>query len=642
MDQNPYQHPPPPVAGGGYSVGPSANTVRYPAPGCPPPLPPPPTPTPSNSYSNFHHQFDSTFPPPKYSDSNDPRYQYNADKYIRPNGTQPPFMGVGNPHMYRHCYGPTPHPHRTSYEPMNHRPATVPQSSHIISTNPNSGIPSQDLNIFNAAPRNPYQGTPYITNTEPTKYPRPTTVEESVIAVQRMLPNTVINVDSGTISKDPSKSPSDEDTHNPTHEEGTPQPKHANDGAPDELLTPKDGASAELLSSKVNESAVNSVPPFYKGQQFQGLNAFKMQVNAYAARTNTLLSYTTSTNQRGNQEYTPTYFRFTCKRGGKYKSTRTESSLSRPTRTSLKCDCAMKITGIHPMKDDRSGRNEDIVEICTCILEHTNGCLGGSDPDMNYAVMKRGGRKYPESILDHLETEVRAGRYSTNDVQGWLVECGLRDASLAEATNLRYRILKNLPIKGWTKKDADNKKSVGEMEDYLYNEDLAAEVTAGGKQSLENLQIVHDGLRGQIKGYDSRTTTDSENRFAGTTWMTGRMRARLRVHGIVIFLDDSRSGINTSGFCFWHVVVCTNTRSGQVGAGSMTMCASDAAVHWVLTSVISMAPFAKEVIEKTITDLGESHFNKHPSSLISPNIQAMRSHISPNIHRVLFHQTSKP
>ena len=72
---------------------------------------------------------------------------------------------------------------------------------------------------------------------------------------------------------------------------------------------------------------------------------------------------------------------------------------------------------------------------------------------------------------------------------------------------------------------------------------------------IVDITLIHSGLRRQVKGYDSRITTDSERRFTATSWQTGRMRTRLRRDGIFIFIDDSRSGINTCGFCFWNVVV---------------------------------------------------------------------------------------
>ena len=93
------------------------------------------------------------------------------------------------------------------------------------------------------------------------------------------------------------------------------------------------------------------------------------------------------------------------------------------------------------------------------------------------------------------------------------------------------------------------------IQDYLFNEDLAHEVKAGRKDSVDNLKIVHTGLSGQIKGYDYRITTDSERRFTGTAWQTGCMRSRLRRKGTFIFIDDSRSRISSCGFCFWNIVI---------------------------------------------------------------------------------------
>ena len=71
------------------------------------------------------------------------------------------------------------------------------------------------------------------------------------------------------------------------------------------------------------------------------------------------------------------------------------------------------------------------------------------------------------------------------------------------------------------------------LEDYLFNEDHAREITAGGQSSVDNLRIVHSGLRRQVNGYDSRITTDSERRFTATSWQTGRMRRTQDCAGMV-------------------------------------------------------------------------------------------------------------
>ena len=95
-------------------------------------------------------------------------------------------------------------------------------------------------------------------------------------------------------------------------------------------------------------------------------------------------------------------------------------------------------------------------------------------------------------------------------------------------------------------------------------------------------------------------------RFTGTSWQTGRMRSRLRHHGRFMFIDDSRSGINTSEFCFWNVVVVDQDFKQQVAMGAMTMHVSNETVSWILSSMISMASDMEHLIKGMMSDLGES------------------------------------
>ena len=255
------------------------------------------------------------------------------------------------------------------------------------------------------------------------------------------------------------------------------------------------------------------------------------------------------------------------------------------------------------MKADGSGRDKTVVQIVSVNLTHTNGCTGNNEL-VNKLIKKKSGRNYSDVALTHLRKEVKAGRYTTHDVKSWLIEQGMTDATLKEATNLRYRLLKDMPVKGCSF-DEEDSAELGVMVDYLFNEDLAREITAGGKDSEDNLCIVHKGLKQQVKGYDFRITTDSEKRFTGTAWQTGRMRARLRRYGTIIFLDDSRSGINSSGFCFWNVVVIDEEGRVQTTMGAMTMGASDEAVEWILKSMVEMCPEVKEKCLGTMSDLGK-------------------------------------
>ena len=90
---------------------------------------------------------------------------------------------------------------------------------------------------------------------------------------------------------------------------------------------------------------------------------------------------------------------------------------------------------------------------------------------------------------------------------------------MEEATNLRYRLLKDLPIKDWKELNVV-KEEMGAMKDFLFNKDLAKDITAGNVDSAKNLQRIHSELCHQMKGYDSRITIDTNNRFSGTTWQT--------------------------------------------------------------------------------------------------------------------------
>ena len=342
------------------------------------------------------------------------------------------------------------------------------------------------------------------------------------------------------------------------------------------------------------------------------LEEFHNSANTYATLMNYEHRLAKSNKTRTNASHSNTYYRYVCCQAGKPPPKKKGTNINkRPTRVSYKRDCGYYMCGKHPMKQDNSGRDVTMIEIVSLCLEHTNGCTG-SDKLINDAIKSRRGRKYTDVALTHLRKEVKAGRYTTHDVKSWLVDQGMKDATLEEATNLRYRLIKDFPIKGWKFADSKDAVELGAMEDYLFNEDLAREITAGGQASVDNLRIVHNGLRQQVKGYDSRITTDSERRFTATSWQTGRMRTRLRRDGIFIFIDDSRSGINTCGFCFWNVVVVDQDGKVHTVLGAMTMHASNAAVHWVLSSMVDMCPEAVEIVQGVLSDLGELyHFHCH-------------------------------
>ena len=106
--------------------------------------------------------------------------------------------------------------------------------------------------------------------------------------------------------------------------------------------------------------------------------------------------------------------------------------------------------------------------------------------------------------------EGKAGFYYTCDFHGWLKECGFIDVTNLEATNIRYRLLHDIPVKGWKSPVTDKQ---GAIEDYIHNADITLDVSEGGDEIITNLLIVHEGLSKQVGGYDHRLTTDRDDCF---------------------------------------------------------------------------------------------------------------------------------
>jgi hypothetical protein len=124
------------------------------------------------------------------------------------------------------------------------------------------------------------------------------------------------------------------------------------------------------------------------------------------------------------------------------------------------------------------------VKIITLDLEHTNTCKG-ADELVRATTKQLRGRKYSNTQLAHLKKECMSGRYNTTNVKDWLTDQGHTEVTLKEATNLRYRLVSSMKIKGFV--EDPSYQELGKMTDYLINYDLKQEVTAGGQKSVDNL-----------------------------------------------------------------------------------------------------------------------------------------------------------
>ena len=47
-----------------------------------------------------------------------------------------------------------------------------------------------------------------------------------------------------------------------------------------------------------------------------------------------------------------------------------------------------------------------------------------------------------------------------------------------------------------------SKEEMGVVQDFLFNKDVEKEVTTRVQQSIDDLEIVHNGLKQHVKGYD--------------------------------------------------------------------------------------------------------------------------------------------
>jgi len=367
------------------------------------------------------------------------------------------------------------------------------------------------------------------------------------------------------------------------------------------------GTGGENVNDDESRSSVgrddDGIEMLRVGQVFTDVAAFDTAVTTYCTLRNYDVNRMRSNNQRAHGESVE-YIRYHCVRGRKFKSTSNGGPGARK-RTSLKVDCGFKICGRQATPADIRKSNGDLtsasIKIISLELNHTNGCKG-ADELVRATNKQLRGREYSNVALTYLRNECKSGRYTTANVQGWLTEQGMTDVTLKEATNLRYRLMNDKPVRGY---EYPSKEEDGQMTDYLFNHDLESEVSNGGQKSIDALVCVHKGLSSQIPGYDYRMTTDSEKRFSGTAWQTGRMRRRLRDYGKIIFVDDSRSGINKDGFCFWNVVVIDHNGKVQTVLGAMTMSPTNEAVYWVLSSMVQMTPEAADVVQCLMSDLGK-------------------------------------
>lgn len=225
-------------------------------------------------------------------------------------------------------------------------------------------------------------------------------------------------------------------------------------------------------------------------------------------------------------------------------------------RVSLKCDCAFHVYA-HIMADETC-------DIRKSVLKHTNGCV----PSPTFAAAGERARGFsldsatiaalkvhyiqvliaPGGLIlrfSGVKDDVVTMKLTYVQVLAKLRKKGF-ELETRQARNIRYRLIKGLPVgqKDITAKTTESPDADVEL-DALFNDELAQEIEVGGAASVQNLIHLHLALKRTRPGYIYDVSKDDVGRFTATAWMTGRQRVRAARDGILLFLDSSRSGINS-------------------------------------------------------------------------------------------------
>ena len=101
----------------------------------------------------------------------------------------------------------------------------------------------------------------------------------------------------------------------------------------------------------------SNAPPFIKGQ-IVSLQEYDNTMGMYAVNNGYELQRSKSSKK--DRAIPNTYYKWQCSRGGKPSN---KGIGARPQRTSLKVGCGCYVNACHPMKEDKTGRDETVVEI---------------------------------------------------------------------------------------------------------------------------------------------------------------------------------------------------------------------------------------------------------------------------------------
>ena len=145
----------------------------------------------------------------------------------------------------------------------------------------------------------------------------------------------------------------------------------------------------------------------------------------------------------------------------------------------------------------------------------------------------------------------------------------------------------------------------------------------------EGVKIIYilQKLKADVPGFEYRLyVDDATKQLAGWVYMTPRQRAAMKRCGQVWFLDSKAKGTNLHNFPFYAPAIINQDGKHEVAAYGCVCAAGNAAVEWVLRSILDMCPYSAQVCRTVFTDDAISRFSTETIHADSP-----KHHCSPSM-----------
>ena len=309
------------------------------------------------------------------------------------------------------------------------------------------------------------------------------------------------------------------------------------------------------------------------------------------------------------------YIQIICSKGGGPKAKKTKQAtadelpikmVKTRSRTSEKCGCKWVVSGSWNFDDK-------CFKVVTAKLEHTDGC--NPTPAQQRVMLRKKTRGKVERMAPAVLNSIREMMYDKFPLP--IIRKRIRNkipvTLLTDAVFFR-----NLKLKF----DRDRQKGIlptVSESDTVDNSDLKEDESileavsvASATRSLIAPTLAYEGvkiiyilqkLRTAVPGFEYRLFVDENTKqLAGWVYMTPRQRAAMQKCGQVLFIDTKAKGTNLHNFPFFAPAIVNQDGKHEVVLYGCVCTASNAAVEWVLRSIVDMCPQCLQVCRTIFTD----------------------------------------